>query len=474
MAEIRLRQLAHSYSRQPASEADYALHALEHVWEQGGAYALLGPSGCGKSTLLNIISGLLTPSHGEVLFDGKPVNQLSPQARNIAQVFQFPVVYDTMTVFDNLAFPLRNQGLDEARVQARVEEIAEVLDLSAVLRKKARNLSADEKQKVSMGRGLVRDDVSAILFDEPLTVIDPHLKWKLRRKLKQIHEQFNITMIYVTHDQLEASTFADKIAVMHGGRIVQFGTPRELFERPRHTFVGYFIGSPGMNLIEVRAEADGVAFGDIHLMLPGHLREHPNLDGTMASSRGMDTEPGKQLAAVVSGLEGVINARRDAIVASAPQAVVISVALMAGACLIAFLAFLWVLRGHVSRPLRHMGRAITAVANGDLTQPFHASHRDEIGQLIGEVENMRLRFLEMLGSIRQSTESINSASADIASGNLDLSHRTDRAAASLKATASSMDQLTGTLRQSADAARTASALAPCCCPSWLCATSFSR
>jgi len=273
MAEIRLRQLAHSYSRQPASEADYALHALDHVWEQGGAYALLGPSGCGKSTLLNIISGLLTPSHGEVLFDGKPVNQLSPQARNIAQVFQFPVVYDTMTVFDNLAFPLRNQGLDEARVRARVEEIAEVLDLAGVLRKKARNLSADEKQKVSMGRGLVRDDVSAILFDEPLTVIDPHLKWKLRRKLKQIHEQFNITMIYVTHDQLEASTFADKIAVMHGGRIVQFGTPGELFERPRHTFVGYFIGSPGMNLIDVRAKADGVVFGDVHLALPDGLRE---------------------------------------------------------------------------------------------------------------------------------------------------------------------------------------------------------
>ncbi|MFK3772654.1 ABC transporter ATP-binding protein [Pseudomonas sp. NPDC089406] len=273
MAEIRLRQLAHSYSRAPASAADYALHELEHVWEQGGAYALLGPSGCGKSTLLNIISGLLSPSHGEVLFDGKAVNALTPQQRNIAQVFQFPVVYDTMSVFDNLAFPLRNQGLDEARVRARVEEIAEVLDLTAVLRRKARNLSADEKQKVSMGRGLVRDDVSAILFDEPLTVIDPHLKWKLRRKLKQIHEQFNITMIYVTHDQLEASTFADKIAVMHGGRIVQFGTPRELFERPRHTFVGYFIGSPGMNLIDVRAEADGVSFGGLHLPLPEGLRE---------------------------------------------------------------------------------------------------------------------------------------------------------------------------------------------------------
>ncbi|WP_442108808.1 ABC transporter ATP-binding protein [Pseudomonas sp. NUPR-001] len=274
MAEIRLQHLAHSYSRQPESANDYALRELDHVWAQGGAYALLGPSGCGKSTLLNIISGLLSPSHGQVLFDGNVVNELSPQARNIAQVFQFPVVYDTMTVFDNLAFPLRNQGLDEARVRSKVEEIAEVLDLGPALRRKARNLSADEKQKVSMGRGLVRDDVSAILFDEPLTVIDPHLKWKLRRKLKQIHEQFNITMIYVTHDQLEASTFADKIAVMYGGQIVQFGTPRELFERPRHTFVGYFIGSPGMNLIDVQPQPGGVGFAGVHLPLPEALQAH--------------------------------------------------------------------------------------------------------------------------------------------------------------------------------------------------------
>ena len=213
MAEIRLQNLAHSYSSQPQGAADYAIREMDHVWEQGGAYALLGPSGCGKSTLLNIISGLLSPSEGEVLFDTRKVNTLTPQQRNIAQVFQFPVVYDTMTVFDNLAFPLRNQGIAEARITSKVHEIAEVLDLHPLLKRKAHNLTADEKQKVSMGRGLVRDDVSAILFDEPLTVIDPHLKWKLRRKLKQIHEQFNITMIYVTHDQLEASTFADKIAV---------------------------------------------------------------------------------------------------------------------------------------------------------------------------------------------------------------------------------------------------------------------
>ncbi|MCK9799300.1 ABC transporter ATP-binding protein [Pseudomonas sp. MAFF 302030] len=272
MAEIRLQNLAHSYSRHPAAPEDYAIREMNHVWEQGGAYALLGPSGCGKSTLLNIISGLLSPSEGQVLFDTRVVNDLTPEKRNIAQVFQFPVVYDTMTVFDNLAFPLRNQGMAEAKIHSKVQEIAEVLDLQALLNKKARNLSADEKQKVSMGRGLVRDDVSAILFDEPLTVIDPHLKWKLRRKLKQIHEQFNITMVYVTHDQLEASTFADKIAVMYGGQIVQFGTPRELFERPSHTFVGYFIGSPGMNLIEVRAEAGGVRFAGTHVPLSEALQ----------------------------------------------------------------------------------------------------------------------------------------------------------------------------------------------------------
>ncbi len=267
MARIQLRNLAHSYSQNPASAEDYAIHEMNHIWEQGGAYALLGPSGCGKSTLLNIISGLLSPSQGQVLFDTTVVNALSPEKRNIAQVFQFPVVYDTMTVFDNLAFPLRNQGMAESRVLSKVQEIAVVLDLQPLLQRKASNLSADEKQKVSMGRGLVRDDVSAILFDEPLTVIDPHLKWKLRRKLKQIHEQFNITMVYVTHDQLEASTFADKIAVMYGGQIVQFGTPRELFERPSHTFVGYFIGSPGMNLIDVQPRPGGVGFANTHLEL---------------------------------------------------------------------------------------------------------------------------------------------------------------------------------------------------------------
>jgi len=259
MAEITLKALAHSYLGNPTSPEDYAIREMDHVWHHGGAYALLGPSGCGKSTLLNIISGLLQPSSGEVLFDGELVNTLPPEERNIAQVFQFPVIYDTMTVFDNLAFPLRNVGTPEEKIREKVLEVADVLELTPLLKRKAKNLTADEKQKVSMGRGLVREDVSAILFDEPLTVIDPQLKWKLRRKLKEIHRRFNITMVYVTHDQLEASTFADKIAVMYDGQVVQFGTPRELFEQPAHTFVGYFIGSPGMNFLDVRVR-DGQLF----------------------------------------------------------------------------------------------------------------------------------------------------------------------------------------------------------------------
>jgi glycerol transport system ATP-binding protein len=271
MAEITLKALAHSYSSHPVQGSDYAIREMNHIWEQGGAYALLGPSGCGKSTMLNIISGLLQPSNGEILFNRERVNELKPEERNIAQVFQFPVVYDTMTVYDNLAFPLRNIKMPEHNIRSKVHEIADILDLTEQLKRKAKGLSADEKQKVSMGRGLVRDDVTAILFDEPLTVIDPQLKWKLRRKLKQIHEQFNITMVYVTHDQLEASTFADKIAVMFDGQIVQFGTPRELFENPAHTFVGYFIGSPGMNFLDVEFKNGGVNFAGKTLPLSSQL-----------------------------------------------------------------------------------------------------------------------------------------------------------------------------------------------------------
>jgi glycerol transport system ATP-binding protein len=248
MAHIDL-ELAHSYRPNPQQPEDYALLPLKMRFEDGGAYALLGPSGCGKTTMLNIISGLITPSQGTVKFDGKDVTTLSPQERNIAQVFQFPVVYDTMTVADNLAFPLRNRGVPEAQLKARVGQIAEMLELSPMLHQRAAGLAADAKQKISLGRGLVRSDVSAVLFDEPLTVIDPHLKWQLRRKLKQIHHELKLTLIYVTHDQVEALTFAQQVVVMTRGKAVQIGSADALFERPQHMFVGHFIGSPGMNFL---------------------------------------------------------------------------------------------------------------------------------------------------------------------------------------------------------------------------------
>ena len=249
MAKITLKNLSHSYLLKQNQNSDWALRGVNIDWKDGGAYALLGPSGCGKTTLLNIISGLLKPTEGEVLFDDKNVTTLNPVERDIAQIFQFPVIYDTMTVYDNLAFPLKNRGLSENEIDTKVREIGKMLELTPTLKNKAAGLTADGKQKISLGRGLVRSDVNVIMFDEPLTVIDPHLKWVLRSKLKELHQKINRTMIYVTHDQIEALTFADQVVVMHEGQIVQTGTPVELFEKPKHTFVGHFIGSPGMNIL---------------------------------------------------------------------------------------------------------------------------------------------------------------------------------------------------------------------------------
>jgi glycerol transport system ATP-binding protein len=267
MAKIELKNLAHSYKPNPSQPSDYALKPMNMTWEQGGAYALLGPSGCGKTTLLNIVSGLVKPSQGQIFFDGKDVTALPTEQLNIAQVFQFPVIYDTMTVYQNLAFPLKNRHVPAAAIDARVKEVAKMLDLERDLSRKARGLTADMKQKISLGRGLVRADVGAILFDEPLTVIDPHMKWQLRAQLKRVHEQSNVTMVYVTHDQTEALTIADKVIVMYDGEVVQIGTPQELFERPAHTFVGYFIGSPGMNVIAAEVAGDVAHIGPHQITL---------------------------------------------------------------------------------------------------------------------------------------------------------------------------------------------------------------
>ena len=271
MARIELADIRHSYS----PVAPPALRHVQHVWEDGGAYALLGPSGCGKTTLLNLVSGLLQPTAGRVLFDGKDVTALPTAQRNIAQVFQFPVVYDTLTVRQNLEFPLRNRGLPAAHITTRVNEVLELTGLSGQAERRARGLRADEKQKISLGRALVREDVNAILFDEPLTVIDPQMKWELRAQLKALHRRLGHTMVYVTHDQTEALTFADTVVVMHEGQILQVGTPEELFARPQHTFVGYFIGSPGMNILPLARDGDALLLEGYRLGLPGRAPALP-------------------------------------------------------------------------------------------------------------------------------------------------------------------------------------------------------
>jgi len=306
MARIVLDQLAHSYYPRPMVEADYALKTMDYLWQDGGAYALLGPSGCGKTTLLNIISGLLTPSTGRILFDDQDVTTKSAEERNIAQVFQFPVIYDTMTVAQNLEFPLQNRGVDRSEVKRRVKDMLATLDLTSKANKRAQGLTADEKQKISLGRGLVRYDVNAILFDEPLTVIDPLMKWQLRTKLKELHQRFEHTMIYVTHDQTEALTFADKVVVMYEGEVVQIGTPEELFERPGHTFVGYFIGSPGMNILPCEVQ-NNVA------RVSGH---NVNLNVAYLPPAGAKLELGirPEFIRFVSGVKGALPVRIKSVI----------------------------------------------------------------------------------------------------------------------------------------------------------------
>jgi len=288
MARIELKNIYHSYTMERCEElpadcdlnTDFVIRDLNLVWEAGSANALLGPSGCGKTTILNIISGLLIPTTGRILYDGRDITTLPTEQRHIAQVFQFPVVYDTMSVYKNLAFPLKNERVSKAEIKKRVENIAEVLDLTDVLHVSAGKISQANKQKVSLGRGIVREDTVAILFDEPLTVIDPKEKYVLRRKIREVQRQLNITTIYVTHDQHEALTFADKVTVLRDGCVVQTGSPEQLHAEPESPFIGYFIGSPGMNLLDCRLTEKGLAFADFTLPISAGMEAKLRPHGT--------------------------------------------------------------------------------------------------------------------------------------------------------------------------------------------------
>lgn len=257
MAKITFTDVGQSYDKNPDNET-WALKPISMTLESGKSYALVGPSGCGKTTILNIISGIVDPFQGQVFLDEVDVTKLPTAKRNVALVFQFPTIYKSMTVEQNLAFPLVCRKWEPAKIKARVGDIAEQIGISHKLNRSASKLGADEKQLISLGRGLVRDDVTALLMDEPLTVIDPQLKFELRKKIKQIIAGKEITVVYVTHDQYEAMTFADELLVMSLGKLVQRGTPEDLFERPNSKYVGNFIGSPAMNFFKAEL-VDGFA-----------------------------------------------------------------------------------------------------------------------------------------------------------------------------------------------------------------------
>jgi len=244
MVNIKLEGITHIY--------DGKIKAVDNVnieMPHGKLTAILGPSGCGKTTTLKIIAGLLRPTFGKVYFDDKDVTTLPAEKRNIAMVFQFPIVYPTMTVFDNLAFPLRLKKLSRDIINNEVKIVAEFLELQQYLHAKPIGLPADVKQKIALGRALIKD-ADILILDEPLTNIEPKARVELREKILEIKRQKGLTIIYVTHDQAEALTLADLIAVMKDGKILQFDLPENVYNHPRNTFIAWFLGNPGMNLIK--------------------------------------------------------------------------------------------------------------------------------------------------------------------------------------------------------------------------------
>ncbi|MEJ2002635.1 MAG: sn-glycerol-3-phosphate ABC transporter ATP-binding protein UgpC [Maritimibacter sp.] len=237
------------------------LHGIDVEIAEGEFTVLVGPSGCGKSTLLRLIAGLEDISSGEILIDGRVVNDQEPKDRNIAMVFQTYALYPHMTVAENMGFSLKLARVPKPEIRERVEKAAEMLGLTEYLDRQPRQLSGGQRQRVAMGRAIVRDP-AVFLFDEPLSNLDAKLRVQMRSEIRQNHQRLKTTTVYVTHDQIEAMTMADRIVVMHDGYVEQIGTPLELYDRPANRFVAGFIGSPAMNMIRGTLEAQGLRASD--------------------------------------------------------------------------------------------------------------------------------------------------------------------------------------------------------------------
>jgi multiple sugar transport system ATP-binding protein len=253
MAQVSLHKVVKKFDQTEAVRSiDLDIADQEFV-------VLVGPSGCGKSTTLRMIAGLEETTSGEIMIGGIVVNDLPPKDRDIAMVFQNYALYPHMTVFENMSFGLRLKKFPKAEIKTRVERAAGILDITELLDRRPRQLSGGQRQRVAMGRAIVRDP-KVFLFDEPLSNLDAKLRVQMRTEIKKVHQQVRTTTVYVTHDQVEAMTLADRVVVMNGGRIEQIGTPHELYHAPKTRFVAGFIGSPAMNFVPCRLVGGGAAF----------------------------------------------------------------------------------------------------------------------------------------------------------------------------------------------------------------------
>jgi len=263
MAAISLRKVFKQYGRGP--KAVKVIHGVDAEIADGEFIVIVGPSGCGKSTLLRMVAGLEEITEGEIAIGGKVVNDVEPSERDIAMVFQNYALYPHMSVFDNMAYGLKIAKVPVSEIQARVDKAAKILELGPLLQRRPRELSGGQRQRVAMGRAIVRQP-AVFLFDEPLSNLDAKLRAQTRLEIQKLHHELGITSLFVTHDQVEAMTLAQRMIVMNGGRMEQIGTPEEVYTRPATTFVASFIGSPPMNLL--RGTADGASFTTGGQMLP--------------------------------------------------------------------------------------------------------------------------------------------------------------------------------------------------------------
>jgi multiple sugar transport system ATP-binding protein len=261
-----------------------ALDGIDLTIEEGSFVVLLGPSGCGKTTLMRCISGLEKLTEGKIYFDEKDVSNVSPKDRNVAMVFQSYAVWPHMKVRDNIAYPLKLKKVPKNEIEERVKWVSELLHISELLDRFPAQLSGGQRQRVAVARAIVHQP-KVLLMDEPLSNLDALLRVKMRSELKKLHERVKVTTIYVTHDQTEAMTMGDKIAVMNAGKIVQFGTPEEIYKKPKTIFVAGFVGSPQMNFLNMKVVSSGTQFHAENLGLRIPLKSDPKLEHVIVGIR---------------------------------------------------------------------------------------------------------------------------------------------------------------------------------------------